>query len=90
MGALAAPPAAYDDRRWSVVLASMSTRDAAVSEVARLRSLGLLVSLRPYRVGDRSGYRIGLGRYPTREQADDAMLELQRVRPGIPAWVARY
>ena len=87
---MAALPAADDGRRWSVVLASMSTRDAAVSEVTRLRSLGLLVNSRPYQVGDRRGYRVGLGRYPTREQADDAMRGLKRVRPGIPAWVAKY
>lgn len=81
---------ADDGRRWSVVLASMSTEEAAANEVERLRELGLQPEAREYRVGERQGYRVGLGRYPTREGADAALQELQTRRPTLPGWVAKY
>lgn len=79
-----------DGRRWSVVLASMSTPEAAQEEIQRLRKLGLRAETREYRVGERQGYRVGLGRYDTREQADAALAKLHKRHPKLPGWVAKY
>lgn len=88
--AAASEEAVDDGRRWSVVLASMSTQEAADQEVARLRRLGLQPEAREYQVGERNGFRVGMGRYRTREDADAALLELQSAKPALPGWVAKY
>ncbi len=79
-----------EPKRWSVVLASHDDLESAVVEEERLRAKGLDVQAREYRVGERHGYRIGIGRYETQAQAQEALAELQSLRPTIEGWLARY
>lgn len=84
------PMAQGDERRWSVVFASMSEAGAAAQEAARLQALGLKAEAREYRVGSRHGFRVGVGRFASREEADAAMNGLLDVHPQLSAWLARY
>ena len=84
------PMAEGDERRWSVVFASMSEQAAAAQEATRLRALGLKAEAREYRVGSRHGFRVGVGRFGSREEADAAMNGLLDVHPQLSAWLARY
>lgn len=86
----AAMDAAPDLRRWSLVLASFPERDAAEQEAARLRAPGIEPEVREYANGDRRGFRVGIGRYDSRDQAEAARAMFNKVHPKRMAWVARY
>lgn len=80
-----------DGRRWSVVLASFPLKETADTEVARLKTLGLSAAeAREYRVGERHGFRVGMGRYNTREEADAALNKLLGRDPELVGWLAKY
>lgn len=79
-----------DDRHWSVVLASGTDRAAAEREALRLNRLGLAAEARAYRVGERQGFRVGVGRYSTRADADSALHALRDLHPQLKGWLARY
>lgn len=89
-GASETATAPDEPKRWSIVLASHDDLESAVVEEERLRAKGLDVQAREYRVGERHGYRIGIGRYETQAQAQEALAELQSLRPTIEGWLARY
>lgn len=83
--------AADDGRSWSVVLASVGTQQAADLEAARLKALGVLqAEVRAYRNGDRSGFRVGAGRYVSREEAGVALTQFKKHYPNLNGWLARY
>lgn len=85
-----AEPLPDDGRRWSVVLASFPLREPADKEVARFKAMGLEAEAREYRVGERHGFRVGLGRYITREEADAALAKLIGRDPELVGWLAKY
>ena len=79
-----------DDRRWSIVVASMDELAKAEEEVARLREKGLDVHARPFKTDQREGYRIGIGRYAEKSMAEAALKAILAERPLLSAWLARY
>lgn len=83
-------PLPDDGRRWSVVLASMGERAAADQEAERFRGLGFEAVAREYRNGARHGFRVGIGRFASREEADLALTALKSEHPQLAAWLARY
>lgn len=88
--AATAEPIPDDGRRWSIVLASFPLREPADKEVSRFKLMGLEAEAREYRVGARHGFRVGLGRYASREEADTALTKLSRLNPEIVGWLAKY
>lgn len=90
LGAPAVEPVADDGRRWSVVLASFPLKETAEVEAARLKTMGLQADVREYRVGERHGFRVGLGRYAARQDADRALAKLLRRDPELVGWLAKY
>lgn len=88
--AAAAEPIPDDGRRWSIVLASFPLREPADKEMSRFKSMGLEAETREYRVGTRHGFRVGLGRYASREEADAALAKLVGAQPEIIGWLAKY
>lgn len=91
--AVAAPasaPGADDGKRWRVVLGSMPEPEMAETEAERLNARGWAVEAREYRVGDRSGYRIGFGEFAAREEAQKALEEFMGQYPDATAWLAKY
>lgn len=91
VNAASAPAATGDDRSWSVVLASVTTQEGADREATRLKAQGVLqAEVRAYRNADRSGFRVGAGRYVSREEADVALTQFKKHYPKLSGWVARY
>lgn len=68
----AAPPAGT--RQYSVQVAAFDTRAEADALSKRLAARGYAVRV----AGDRQPYRVRVGRYPTRQRADDAMRQMQK------------
>lgn len=67
------PPAA-GTRQYSVQAAAFDTRAEADALSKRLAARGYAVRV----AGDRPPYRVRVGRYPTRQQAEDAMRQMQK------------
>lgn len=88
--AAAAEPIADDGRRWSVVLASFPLREPADKEVSRFKAMGFEAETREYRVGARHGFRVGVGRYTSRDEADMALAKMVALNPEIVGWLAKY
>lgn len=89
----AAPVAKADsgNAAWSIVLASLSTRQAAETEVARLKAQGVQqAEFRAYQNGKGAGFRVGTGRYASRAQADAALAKFRSRYPKLSGWLARY
>ncbi|MGQ0502547.1 MAG: SPOR domain-containing protein [Panacagrimonas sp.] len=89
----AAPVAKADsgNAAWSIVLASLSTRQAAETEVARLKAQGVhQAEVRAYQNGKGAGFRVGTGRYASRAQADAALAKFRSRYPKLSGWLARY
>jgi len=61
-------------RQYSVQVAAFNTRAEADSLSKRLAARGYSVRV----AGDRQPYRVRVGRYPTRQRADDAVKQMQR------------
>jgi hypothetical protein len=72
-GAAAAAPAAAT-RQYSVQVAAFDNRADADALAKRLGARGYTVRV----VGDRQPYRVRVGRYPTRQRADEAVLRMRR------------
>ena len=68
-----APPAA-GTRQYSVQAAAFDTRAEADALSKRLAARGYAVRV----TGDRPPYRVRVGRYPTRQRAEDAMRQMQK------------
>lgn len=79
-----------DGRRWTIVLASMPDEMGAKRAETRLRELGMEAEVRQYYSGDKQGFRVGIGRYETRQQGEDALEEFKGLRPKVDAWLAKY
>ena len=61
-------------RQYSVQVAAFDTRAEADALSKRLAARGYAVRV----AGDRQPYRVRVGRYPTRQRADDAMRQMQK------------
>lgn len=71
---------------WSLVLASVPTREAAEQEVARLRRRGVDTRIvEP--AGDGGAYRLTYGAFYTREAAERALRQKRRQRGFEKAWL---
>jgi len=71
--ATSAPPVA-GTRQYSVQVAAFDARAEADALSKRLAARGYAVRV----AGDRAPYRVRVGRYPTRQRADDAMRQMQK------------
>lgn len=70
--------------KWTVVVASVKSEDAANKEAARLNARGLVAEVTRSNTGF---YRVCIGRFSTREMAQAYSLEL-REREKLQAWVS--
>lgn len=78
------------DSHWSVVLASLDSRDAAEVEAARLRKQGVSVEIREYARGGKRGFRVGHGRFTSHADAQAAWKSLKKSHPKLSGWMANY
>ncbi|MGQ0620200.1 MAG: SPOR domain-containing protein [Panacagrimonas sp.] len=76
--------------RWSVVLASLDSRDAAEMEAVRLRKQGVNVEIREYARDGKRGFRVGHGRFGSHAEAQAAWKSLKKSHPKLSGWMANY
>jgi cell division septation protein DedD len=71
-------PSTAGTRQYSVQVAAFDSRAEADALSKRLAGRGYAVRV----AGDRPPYRVRVGRYPTRQRADDAMRQMQKQNVG--------
>lgn len=78
------------DSGWTLVVASVDSREAADAKVQDLRTQGIEAAVYPAQIKGRTTYRVGVGRHTSADEARGAMPGLARTQPKLKPWPAKF